>query len=178
LILAKDGLYGVEITQNVMADERLLKLRSILVNKTLTDDIKALEGTFTSNPFLLENNRYLYIVLGSKLYFVDNKYGYEFVFWEYDKIFYFGDFSEDVPYFMDATSKNYYTTDDSSYDITKMFFSNSVVYDSAENLFTVPEAIVGENLPDRVILSKGYMCLALEISDYVILPIEGTSYLF
>ena len=79
-MLTTEGLYAVELTQNVLTNERLIKVRSELINEALKEEIN-------ETPFMLEDNRYLYIVLGEIIYFVDNKYGYEFVKWTFDNNF-------------------------------------------------------------------------------------------
>ena len=71
LILDQDGLYGVEISQNALTDERLVKLRSGFINKDLISKIK---GYDKSKIFILENNVYMYIFIGTKVYVADSRY--------------------------------------------------------------------------------------------------------
>lgn len=71
LILADDGLYGVEISSNVMTNERLVKLRSGFINKDLIQSIKDYDK---NKIFILENNTYLYIFIGTNVYVADSRY--------------------------------------------------------------------------------------------------------
>jgi hypothetical protein len=71
LILAKDGLYGVEISSNVLTNERLVKLRSGFINKDL---IQSIQNFDKNKIFILENNIYLYIFIGTTVYVADSRY--------------------------------------------------------------------------------------------------------
>jgi hypothetical protein len=71
LILAKDGLFGIEISQNVLTDERLVKLRSGFINKDLVSSMEAYDS---EKIFIIENNIYMYIFVGDKLYVADSRY--------------------------------------------------------------------------------------------------------
>lgn len=71
LILTKNGLYGVEISSNVLTNERLLKLRSAFIN----EDLKAqIASTSSDRIFMVENNRYLFIIVGQSIYVADSRY--------------------------------------------------------------------------------------------------------
>jgi hypothetical protein len=71
LVLDKDGLYGIEISQNVLTDERLVKLRSGFINKELVSKISQYDN---SKIFIIENNVYMYIFIGTKVYVADSRY--------------------------------------------------------------------------------------------------------
>lgn len=93
LMLTKDGLYAVELSSNVLTDERLLKLRSGYINKTLKSFIAQ---TNNNNIYMVENDNYLYIVVGKNVFVADSRYisknensevqnlSYEIVNWEFD----------------------------------------------------------------------------------------------
>lgn len=71
LLLSKDGLYGIEISQNVLTDERLVKLRSGFINKEL---VKAISNYDNGKIFIVENNIYMYIFIGGIAYVADSRY--------------------------------------------------------------------------------------------------------
>ena len=71
LVLAKDGLYGIEISSNVLTNERLVKLRSGFINEELKTKIAAANS---SEVFIVENNRIMYIVIGKEMYVADSRY--------------------------------------------------------------------------------------------------------
>jgi len=71
LILDKEGLYGVEISSNVLTNERLVKLRSGFINNELKAKIAAYDN---SKIFITENNINLYIFIGGDVYVADSKY--------------------------------------------------------------------------------------------------------
>jgi hypothetical protein len=71
LMLTKNGLYGVEISSNVLTNERLLKLRSGFINKDLKTQIA---NTSNENIFIVENNQMMYIFVGKTLYVGDSRY--------------------------------------------------------------------------------------------------------
>lgn len=71
LVLSKDGLYGIEISQNALTDERLVRLRSGFINKEL---VKAIANYDNSKIFIVENNIYMYIFIGGIAYVADSRY--------------------------------------------------------------------------------------------------------
>jgi len=88
LILSKKGLIAIELTSNVLTDERLEKSRDYFVNKKLK---KLIENVDESKVFILEDNKKMYIFLEDKVIFLDsallfeNQEGmlnYEFFVWE------------------------------------------------------------------------------------------------
>jgi hypothetical protein len=71
LVLAKDGLYGIEISSNVLTNERLVKLRSGFIN----NELKAKIASHNKNEiFIVENNRDMYMFIGKDIYVADSKY--------------------------------------------------------------------------------------------------------
>lgn len=91
VILDKNGLYAIELSQNVLTDERLVKLRSGFINEELKAKIK---GYDNSKIFITENNIELHIYINKDIYVADSKYiaqnpnssaenvSYEIVKWE------------------------------------------------------------------------------------------------
>lgn len=71
LMLTKNGLYGVEISSNVLTNERLLKLRSGYINKDLKVKIA---NESVDNIYIVENNQMMYIFVGKDVYVADSRY--------------------------------------------------------------------------------------------------------
>lgn len=71
LILAEDGLFGVEISSNVLTNERLFKLRSGFINQHMIDTIKK---TNLNDIFVVENNAYMYMFVGTSIFVADSRY--------------------------------------------------------------------------------------------------------
>lgn len=91
LVLDEKGLYGIEISSNVLTNERLVKMRSGFINKELTKQIKEYGK---DKVFIYEDNTYMYIFIGKKVFVADSRYishnpnseienySYEIVEWE------------------------------------------------------------------------------------------------
>lgn len=91
LVLDEKGLYGIEISSNVLTNERLVKMRSGFINKELTKQIKEYGK---DKVFIYEDNAYMYIFIGKKVFVADSRYishnpnseienySYEIVEWE------------------------------------------------------------------------------------------------
>ncbi|MFZ9703662.1 MAG: hypothetical protein ACO3BB_00125 [Bacilli bacterium] len=71
LVLAKDGLYGIEIASNVLTNERLVKLRSGFINNELKEKIANFDN---KKIFIAENDRMMYIFIGKDIYVADSRY--------------------------------------------------------------------------------------------------------
>ena len=69
VMLTKDGLLGIEISSNVLTNERLLKLRSGFINKMLKESVKSAE-----NVFCAEDGERLYMVADNTIYVADARY--------------------------------------------------------------------------------------------------------
>ncbi|HPW96838.1 MAG TPA: hypothetical protein PK557_07745, partial [Paludibacteraceae bacterium] len=69
VMLTKDGLLGIEISSNVLTNERLLKLRSGFINKMLKESVKTSE-----NVFCAEDGERLYMVADNTIYVADARY--------------------------------------------------------------------------------------------------------
>ena len=71
LILSEDGLHGIEISSNVLTDERLIKPRDGFIKRDLVNAIKNYDH---SKIFMVENDIYLYIFIGDDIYVADSRY--------------------------------------------------------------------------------------------------------
>ncbi len=147
LILDEKGLYGIEISSNVLTNERLVKMRSGFINKELTKQIKEYGK---DKVFIYEDNAYMYIFIGKKVFVADSRYishnpnseienySYEIVEWE-------------IPF---------------EFKRMKKMDGELVLLDtSGKHLFT----IVSDNNDDRVDRRKSYMSID------TITPIKITS---
>jgi len=91
LILTKDGLFAIEISSNVLTNERLIKLRSGFINQDMVEEI---EKNDHQDIFILEDNHRMYIFMGKTIYMADSRYvaenphgiidnvSYEIIRWE------------------------------------------------------------------------------------------------
>jgi hypothetical protein len=125
LILAKDGLYGIEISSNVLTDERLVKLRSGFINKDL---MKAIEQYGNEDVFILENNVYMYIFIGDKVYVADSRYisqnpnsaaenvSYEIIEWKTNTNYIGGKVIDDKIYLIEENNNIVYGFEDVNSD--------------------------------------------------------------
>ena len=91
LVLDKNGLFGLEIEGNVLTNERMVKMRSGFINKDLKDNISKVGK---DEVFIYEDNHYMYMFVGKKVYVADSRYvdqnpnaepgnfNYEIVVWD------------------------------------------------------------------------------------------------
>lgn len=91
LVLDKNGLFGLEIEGNVLTNERMVKMRSGFINKDLKDNISKVSK---DEVFIYEDNHYMYMFVGKKVYVADSRYvdqnpnaepgnfNYEIVVWD------------------------------------------------------------------------------------------------
>lgn len=91
LVLDKNGLFGLEIVGNVLTNERMVKMRSGFINKDLKDNISKVSK---DKVFIYEDNHYMYMFVGKKVYVADSRYvdqnpnaepgnfNYEIVVWD------------------------------------------------------------------------------------------------
>jgi hypothetical protein len=120
LMLTKDGLYAVELSQNVMTDERLLRMRSGFINKDLKSNVNLVS-------FMIEDNDKLYIAAGNYLYVADSRFfyatedievgsnSYEIVKWTIPDDFRQGSFIDGVAHFL-SSQKDLYILGEKDYD--------------------------------------------------------------
>ncbi len=137
LILAKDGLYGIEISSNVLTNERMVKLRSGFINKDLVSKIK---GHDLEKIFILENNFYMYIFIGEHIYVADSRYvdanpnsvvenfGYEIVYWKIPLSFRTGKITENSLYLLAENSEYIYELQDDGKDVVSSFEPQMIGY--------------------------------------------------
>ena len=125
LILDKNGLYGIELSQNVLTDERLVKLRSGFINEELKQKIAAYDKT---KIFITENNIELQIYIDKDVYVADSKYiaqnpnsaaenvSYEIVKWTIPIRFVHGYVKNSVVYLFPENAKFIYTYGTENFD--------------------------------------------------------------
>lgn len=181
LILAKDGLYGIELSQNILTDERLVKLRSGFINK---DIIAAIENeTNKSEIFILENNVYMYIFIGDKCYVADSRYvgqasnssieniSYEIIEWQTPINFFGGKIDDDKLYLIERDSNFVYTLAENR-DDRQAFKDDSAIYnysDASQGSYmsTNSYSFDTSRLGDYVFkLKQGYERIADRTTDY------------
>lgn len=107
LMLTKNGLYGIEISSNVLTNERLLKLRSGYINKDLKVKIA---NESVDNIYIVENNQMMYIFVGKDVYVADSRYisknenseienlSYELINWKMQEYYDISKFKNNVLY--------------------------------------------------------------------------------
>lgn len=126
LVLSKDGLYGIEISSNVLTNERLVKLRSGFINEDLKSKIAALNDL--SKVFIVENNRMMYIFLENNIFVLDSRYiaqnpnseienlSYEIVPWTTEVKWFGGKVYENQFYLLEENGKVIYGLGNNNYD--------------------------------------------------------------
>lgn len=183
LMLTKNGLYGIELSENVLTDERLIKLRSGLINK----DMKEVLNNY-DNAFIVENNEYLYIFIDNVVYVLDSRYlskaedntdniYYEIVKWISPNSFKIGHmFNNELQVLESTDAKVFYKLDFKNQDET-MFYDSDLLahFDYGTNnhtLFMLPSEynyIVDlEETVHRFRFYSGYKYLAKKTTDYTI----------
>ena len=107
LLLTKNGLYGVEISSNVLTNERLLKLRSGFINKHLKSIIAS---ETIDDIYIVENNQMMYIFIGLDVFIADSRYisknenseienlSYELIQWKTKEKYFAAKFKDNVLY--------------------------------------------------------------------------------
>ena len=135
LILTKNGLYGIEISSNVLTNERLDKLRSGFINKDLKETIK---NSNQEKVFMLENNEYLYIFLNKYVYVADSRYidvnpnakidnqSYEIVKWEFPIEFSNGFFKDNHIFLTHENPAKIYTFKEDNFDYVSRKVSSGI----------------------------------------------------
>ena len=126
LVLAKDGLYGLEISSNVLTNERLVKLRSAFINEELKRKIAATQDL--SKIFMVENDRLMYIFIGKEAYVSDSRYinqnpnseienlSYEMVKWTSEVDWFGAKVYENQFYFLQQNGQVVYNLANENYD--------------------------------------------------------------
>ena len=195
LILAKDGLWGIEISSNVLTNERLVKLRSGFINKDLVSAIKNYD---TSKIFILENNTYMYIFIGTEVYVADSRYtsknennvienlSYEIVKWVIHNTYRMGKMTDNETTLLEESGDVFYHLVQDNVD-DKMFRKQSAIsnvdipslvlnegtqsYDTEylHNAFIMPQAydyILNDPLKYSILLYHGYKLVGKSGVDY------------
>jgi hypothetical protein len=182
LILAKDGLYGIEISQNVLTDERLVKLRSGFINRDIVNTISTYD---IDKVFILENNVYMYIFFGNKCYVADSRYvgqasnssveniSYEIVEWKMPITFVGGKINEDQLYLIEENNNLIYSLSNTNSDaqIIKngLGLTNSQTSSNALYAFVKPNSFVNEDASKYVFkFTNGYQTIGVKNTDYTI----------
>lgn len=118
IMLSKDGLYAVELTDNILTSERLLKLRSGFIN---TDLKQAIANYDNKKIFIAENNYYMYIFIDDVVYVADSRYidtnenasignvSYEIVKWNMNTSYKLAKLTETTSFLLDDTYSQIYT---------------------------------------------------------------------
>lgn len=134
LVLDEKGLYSLEITSNILTNERLVKMRSGFINKELTKRIKDFDK---NKVFIYEDNAYMYIFIDKKVYVADNRYiaqnpnseienySYEIVEWDIPVAFKGARKIDDEIWFLDENGESVY----------KMVEHNDTIADIRKNYF-------------------------------------------
>jgi hypothetical protein len=191
LVLAKDGLFGIEISQNVLTDERLVKLRSGFINKDL---VEAIANYDNSKIFVVENDIYMYIVIGERLYLADSRYisqnpnsaaenvSYEIIEWKNNANYITANVVDDIVYFIQENNNLIYSlqefnSDDfakkGENDIIRIDFQNNDIY-KVFNLSnqTYPDVFVSPSSYVLKFLNMGnshaYIQKAIVNADYTV----------
>lgn len=166
LMLTNKGLFAIELSQNIATDERLITPKDELVNGELVEDLE-------DSAFLLEDNRHLYIVLGDVIFFVDNRYGYEFVKWTFNAVNFTRGMIENEKVYLLDNDNRYYTFEDSGKDILKKTFKNGTYYYYSDDLSLPPSPLAVSNEVfeevkqyDKILLTDGYFAIAEKNKHY------------
>jgi hypothetical protein len=183
LILAKDGLYGIELSQNVLTDERLVKLRSGFINK---DIVNSMANYNNDDVFILENNVYMYIFFGDKCYVADSRYvgqasnstvenvSYEIIEWDMPMTFIGGKIIEDELHLIEANNNVIYSLSNTNSDAQvlkdDLALTNSQTSASDLYAFVKPNSFVNANASKYVFkFTSGYQLLGNVTTDYTTL---------
>ena len=155
VMLTKNGLYALELSENVLTDERLLKLRSGFINDDLITKISKYDE---EKVFILENNLYMYIFIGQDLYVADSRYtdknenniienlSYEIVYWTLPQTFKIGHVTKNTFKILNESGKFLYTLDENQNqdDRFRRFdqITNTFAFgEQGNNAFTLPTSL-------------------------------------
>jgi hypothetical protein len=180
LILAKDGLYGIELSQNVLTDERLVKLRSGFINK---DIVNSIANYNNDDVFILENNVYMYIFFGDKCYVADSRYvgqasnstvenvSYEIIEWKMPMTFVGGKIIEDELHLIEANNSIIYSLSNTNSDAQvlkdDLALTNSQTSSTSLYAFVKPNSFVTADASKYVFkFPSGYETIAIRNTDY------------
>ena len=179
LMLTKDGLYGIEISGNILVNERLIKPRSLLIDKDLSEKIKKYDN---HKIYIAENNQLLYIFIGKTVFVADVKYvfvdehdpyefkTYEMVEWELPFETRYAKFLSDDFFMLADNGKIFYHfEEDSNDDLALKLFHSVSLFDGFAFLATQEtDEFIDKNKIIRFIFSEIYGSFAKKDSDFVI----------
>lgn len=179
LMLTKDGLYGIEISGNILVNERLIKPRSLLIDKDLSEKIKKYDK---HKIYIAENNQLLYIFIGKTVFVADVEYvfvdehdpyefkTYEMVEWELPFETRYAKFLSDGFFMLADNGKIFYHfEEDSNDDLALKLFHSVSLFDGFAFLATQEtDEFIDKNKTIRFIFSEIYGSFAKEGSDFVI----------
>ena len=191
VMLTKNGLYAIELSENVLTDERLLKLRSGFINKDL---VAKLEAYDEDKVFILENNLYMYIFVGQDVYVADSRYtdkndnniienlSYEIIYWRFPQTFKTGHITKNTFKILNESGKFIYTLDPKKNEDDKFDrydqVTNAITFgDNDNNAFVMPVSLqfVITNPQDYTLrLYSGYKVVGKKDVDYTIANNEVT----
>lgn len=181
LMLTSEGLLAIEIASNILTNERLLKLRSGFINKELISAVK------DTNVWCVEDNSYLYIVVGNNIYVADARYvakndqakienlSYEIVKWEVEPYLIFARMTDEGLVFYDLNRS--YMLSDTGFDEKKVaFVSGDITFDGAT--VSINPSIVDELTNDsEIVIEKkaDSYCRIMALSPTELVAVnEGT----
>ena len=137
VMLTKDGLLGIEISSNVLTNERLLKLRSGFINKELSTAVKN-----ASSVWCVDDSERLYMFIDNLVYVADARYisanensqisnvSYEIVKWELDKILHLGFLKDGSLIFYDEARSYFFEEDIGKDEIINVFSAGELAFTS------------------------------------------------
>ena len=183
LVLAKDGLYGLEISSNVLTNERLVKLRSGFINDELKSKIAAAN---TDEVFIVENNRMMYIVIGKEMYVADSRYiaknenseienlSYEIVKWTSEREWHTGKIYEGELYLVEKDNHIIYKLAENNYDeyiekVPDLLSISDLTGYTGTKVFSMSNAYnyVFENASNHAfVLKDGYNVVGVNPTDF------------
>lgn len=181
LMLTSEGLLAIEIASNILTNERLLKLRSGFINKELISAVK------DTNVWCVEDNSYLYIVVGNNIYVADARYvakndqakienlSYEIVKWEVEPYLIFARMTDEGLVFYDLNRS--YMLSDTGFDEKKVaFVSGDITFSGAT--VSINASIVDELTNDsEIVIEKkaDSYCRIMALSPTELVAVdEGT----
>jgi hypothetical protein len=188
VILDKNGLYGIELSQNVLTDERLVKLRSGFINEELKQKIAAYDK---NKIFITENNIELQIHIGQEAYVADSKYiaqnpnsaaenvSYEIVKWVFPITFEHGYVKNGTVYLFPQNARFVYTYGTENFDqvyeriLTGSF--NLVYLDGTLSTFVLNSTILPKSTPQAKIDA---LVFTVETPLYRVVGYQNTDYTF
>jgi hypothetical protein len=158
IMLSKDGLYAIELTDNVLTSERMLKLRSGFIN---TDLKQAIANFDNKKIFIAENNYYMYIFINDVVYVADSRYidtnqnasignvSYEIVKWGMNTSYKLAKLTETTSFLLDDTYSQIYT-------LVLNESKDDNVERTSNIVFKVDENTTPNGLYENILLSKTY----------------------